>query len=197
VLAVTTPKRVAAVQDWRTLAESGLPGFGTSLWVGLLAPAGTPKDIVDFLNVEVRRIVKVPDVVGRMVSQGADLVGNSPAEFKEFIAAESAKYARIIKQQGIRGGKRSVTTNATQLVYWDSLPFGHSNLSSILLRVYQHGTTRRVASTDLRAAFSVRNQIYRMELVAFTRLAPCARKTATCLLPLLAPTCHQYVLELA
>ena len=104
VLAVTTPKRVAAVPDWPTLAESGLPGFDTSLWVGLLAPAGTPKDIVDLLNAEVRRIVKLPDVVGRMVSQGADLVGNSPAEFKEFIAAESAKYARIIRQLGIKGG---------------------------------------------------------------------------------------------
>ena len=71
--------------------------------VGLLAPAGTPKDIVDTLNAEVRRFDKLHEVVGRLVSQGADLVGNSQVEFKEFIAAESAKYARIIRQSGIKG----------------------------------------------------------------------------------------------
>ena len=104
ILAVTTPKRTAAAPDWPTLAESGYPGFDTSLWVGVMAPAGTPKAIVDKLSGEIARILKLPDVVGRMVSQGADLVGNSPAEFKEFIAAESAKYARIIRQLGIKGG---------------------------------------------------------------------------------------------
>lgn len=56
------------------------------------------------LNAEVRRLVKLTDVVGRVVTQGSDLVGNSPAEFKEFIGAGSAKYARIIKQLGIKGG---------------------------------------------------------------------------------------------
>ncbi len=103
VLAVTTPKRTAAAPDWPTLAESGIPGFDTSLWVGLLAPAATPKAVVDKLNAEVVRVLKLPDVVERIVSQGADPSGGSAADFKAFIAAQSAKYARIIKQAGVKG----------------------------------------------------------------------------------------------
>ena len=102
VLAVTTLKRSSGVPDWPTLAETGFPEFDTSLWVGILAPAGTPKDIIDKLNLEITRILKIPEVVNRMASQGADPVGNSAAEFKAFIAAESVKYARIIKQLGIK-----------------------------------------------------------------------------------------------
>ena len=102
VLAVTTLKRAAAVPDWPTLAESGFPGFDTSLWVGLMAPAGTPRAIVDKLNAEVARILKLPEVAERIISQGADPSPNSAAEFKTFIAAESAKYARIIKQAGVK-----------------------------------------------------------------------------------------------
>ncbi len=102
VLAVTTAKRAAAVPDWPTLAESGFPGFDTSLWVGLVAPAATPKAIIDRLNSEVARILKLPDVAERIVAGGADPSPTSPAEFKAFIAAESAKYARIIKQAGVK-----------------------------------------------------------------------------------------------
>lgn len=102
VLAVTTPKRTAAAPDWPTLAESGIAGFDTSLWVGLLAPAATPKPVIDKLNAEVVRILKLPEVAERIVSQGGDPAGNSPAEFKTFIAAQSAKYARIIKQAGVK-----------------------------------------------------------------------------------------------
>jgi len=102
VLAVTTPKRSSAAPDWPTLAESGFPGFDTSLWFGLLAPAATPGDIVARIHADVMRVLKLPDVAERIASQGADIVGNSPAEFATFIAAESAKYARIIKQAGVR-----------------------------------------------------------------------------------------------
>jgi tripartite-type tricarboxylate transporter receptor subunit TctC len=102
VLAVSTPKRSAAVPDWPTMAESGYPGFDTSLWVGLLVRSGTPKEVVDRLNAEAVRILKQPEVVERMAAQGADTVGSSGADFKAFIAAESAKYARIIKQLGIK-----------------------------------------------------------------------------------------------
>ena len=102
VLAVTTPKRSSAAPDWPTLAESGFPGFDTSLWFGLLAPAATAKDIVDRIHGEVVRILKLPEVRERIASQGADIVGNSPAEFAAFIAAESAKYARIIKQANVK-----------------------------------------------------------------------------------------------
>jgi tripartite-type tricarboxylate transporter receptor subunit TctC len=102
VLAVTTPKRSSAEPDWPTLAESGFPGFDTSLWFGLLAPAATSKDIIGRLHLEVARILKLPDVVERIASQGGDVVGNTPAEFTAFIASESAKYAKIIKQANVK-----------------------------------------------------------------------------------------------
>ena len=102
VLAVTTAKRAAAVPDWPTLAESGFPGFDTALWVGLVAPAATPRAIVEKLNTEVARILRLPEVAERIVSGGADPSPSSPAAFKTFIAAESAKYARIIKQAGVK-----------------------------------------------------------------------------------------------
>jgi tripartite-type tricarboxylate transporter receptor subunit TctC len=102
VLAVTTPKRSSAEPDWPTLAESGFPGFDTSLWFGLLAPAATPKDIIGKIHIDVVRVLKLPDVAERIASQGADTVGNTPAEFAAFIAAESAKYARIIQQAGVK-----------------------------------------------------------------------------------------------
>jgi tripartite-type tricarboxylate transporter receptor subunit TctC len=102
VLAVTTPKRSSAEPDWPTLAESGFPGFDTSLWFGLLAPTATSKDIIGRLHLEVARILKLPDVVERIASQGGDVVGNTPAEFTAFIASESAKYAKIIKQANVK-----------------------------------------------------------------------------------------------
>jgi tripartite-type tricarboxylate transporter receptor subunit TctC len=102
VLAVTTLKRSSAAPDWPTLAESGFPGFDTSLWFGLLAPAATSKEIIVKIHTDVLRVLKLPDVQERIASQGADIVGNSPAEFATFIAAESAKYARIIKQAGVK-----------------------------------------------------------------------------------------------
>ena len=102
VLAVTTPKRSSAAPDWPTLAESGFPGFDTSLWFGLLAPAATPKEIVDKVHDDVFAALKLPEVKERIGAQGGDIVGNTPAEFTAFISAESAKYARIIKQAGVK-----------------------------------------------------------------------------------------------
>src|SRR5437899_991338 len=102
VLAVTTLKRSSAAPELPTLAESGFPGFDTSLWFGLLAPAATPRDIVVKVHGEVVRVLKLRDVQERIASQGADIVGSSPDEFAAFIAAESAKYALIIKQAGVK-----------------------------------------------------------------------------------------------
>jgi tripartite-type tricarboxylate transporter receptor subunit TctC len=102
VLAVTTPKRSSAAPDWPTLAESGFPGFDTSLWFGLIAPAATPKEISNKVHDDVVAALKLPDVQERIASQGADIVGNTPAEFAAFISAESAKYAKIIKQAGVK-----------------------------------------------------------------------------------------------
>jgi tripartite-type tricarboxylate transporter receptor subunit TctC len=102
VLAVTTPKRSAAAPDWPTLAESGIPGVDTSLWFGLLAPAATPKDIIGKIHDDTVRALKQPDVAERIAAQGADIVGDTPAEFAAFITAESAKYAAVIRQAGVK-----------------------------------------------------------------------------------------------
>jgi tripartite-type tricarboxylate transporter receptor subunit TctC len=102
VLAVTTGKRSSTSPELPTLAESGFPGFDTSLWFGLLAPAATPKEIIDKVHDDVVAALKLPDVKERIAAQGGDIVGNTPAEFAIFIAGESAKYARIIRQAGVK-----------------------------------------------------------------------------------------------
>jgi len=102
LLAVTTPKRAAAAPETPTLAESGFPGFDTSLWFGLLAPAATPKELIGKIHDDAVRALRLPDMLERIDSQGAEAVGNTPAEFAAFIAAETAKYARIIKQANVR-----------------------------------------------------------------------------------------------
>jgi tripartite-type tricarboxylate transporter receptor subunit TctC len=102
LLAVTTPKRAGAAPDTPTLAESGFPGFDTSLWFGLMAPAATPKALVGKIHDDAVRALRLPDMLERIDSQGAEAVGNTPAEFGAFIAAETAKYAKIIKQANVR-----------------------------------------------------------------------------------------------
>ena len=102
VLAVTTPKRSTAYPDFPTLSESGFPGFDTSLWFGLLAPGATPRDIVTRIHDDVIQVLKLPDVKERISAQGAEIVADTPAEFAAFIAAESAKYAKIIRQAGVK-----------------------------------------------------------------------------------------------
>jgi tripartite-type tricarboxylate transporter receptor subunit TctC len=102
MLAVTTPKRSSAYPDLPTLAESGFPGFDTSLWFGLIAPAATPRPVIGKLRDDVVEALKLPDVKERIASQGAEIVGDTPAEFAAFISAESAKYAKIIRQAGVK-----------------------------------------------------------------------------------------------
>jgi tripartite-type tricarboxylate transporter receptor subunit TctC len=85
-----------------TLAESGFPGFDTSLWFGLVAPAATPRAAIGKLHDDVVAVLKLPDVSERIAAQGADIVGNTPAEFAAFISAESEKYAKIIKLAGVK-----------------------------------------------------------------------------------------------
>jgi len=102
MLAVTTSKRSSAYPDIPTLAESGLPGVDTSLWFGLIAPAATPKPVVNKIHDDVVAALKLPDLRERIASQGGDIVGNTPEEFAAFIAAESAKYASVIKRAGVK-----------------------------------------------------------------------------------------------
>jgi len=100
-LAVTTGKRSAALPDVPTLAESGLKDFDLGTWFGVLAPAGTPKDIVARLNAEMVKIINTPDFKKRMAEVGAEPIGNSPAEMAKQIKDDTDKYARLVKEANV------------------------------------------------------------------------------------------------
>ena len=102
MLAVTTSRRSSAYPDLPTLAESGLAGVDTSLWFGLIAPAATPKPVIGRIHDDVVAALKMPDLRERIASQGGDIIGDTPEEFAAFIAAESAKYADVIKRAGVK-----------------------------------------------------------------------------------------------
>lgn len=101
-LAVTSLKRSVLLPDVPTVAEDGFPGFEVSGWIGLLAPAGTPREVVAKIYQEISRILKLPDVIGRIMADGADPVGSTPEEFAAYIQAEIIKYEKVVKQSGAR-----------------------------------------------------------------------------------------------
>lgn len=100
-LAISTAKRSAAIPELPTVAEAGVPGYASGAWFGLLAPAGTPRPIVDKLTAETQRILKLPDVHDRISSLGADIVGSSGKEFGALIKSEIAKWAKVIKEANV------------------------------------------------------------------------------------------------
>jgi tripartite-type tricarboxylate transporter receptor subunit TctC len=101
-LAVTSDKRSPALPDVPTLAESGLPGYNSISWIGLLAPAGTPQPVIDKVAADVREVLAAADVSQRLIDQGATPVGSSPAQFKSLIDNDRQRYARIIQEKGIK-----------------------------------------------------------------------------------------------
>lgn len=101
-LAVSSIKRSAAVPELPTVDEAGVRGFEISFWLGLLAPAGTPGEIVNRVNSEIVRILNLSDIRERFASLGADPVGSSPAEFAAHIRKELPKYAKVVKEAGMR-----------------------------------------------------------------------------------------------
>ena len=101
-LAVTTLKRWQGAPDIPTMSEAGLAGFEVNSWFGLLAPAGTPREIVLRLNSEVSRALHEPDARERLYSIGAEPMNNTPEEFSAYINAEMVKWSKVIKAAGIR-----------------------------------------------------------------------------------------------
>jgi tripartite-type tricarboxylate transporter receptor subunit TctC len=101
-IAVTTLKRSPALPDVPTIAESGLPGYDASSWFGMHAPAGTSKDIVQKLYQVVSKSLHTSEMTERLATQGAEAVGNTPEEFTEFVRAEIAKWAKVVKASGAR-----------------------------------------------------------------------------------------------
>ncbi len=99
-LATSGRERMAELPELPTIAEAGLPGYEVYVWYGVLAPAGTPADVVNKLNKELVRIFNLPDVKSKLLAQGGTLATGSPEEFAEFIRNEVAKWNRIIKASG-------------------------------------------------------------------------------------------------
>lgn len=100
-IVVCSAKRSPGMPDVPTMPESGFPGFEAGSFAAVLAPAKTPKEIVQKLNTEIVRILHMPTVQDRLVGMGADIIGSTPAEFSAYIKAELEKYAVVIKTAGI------------------------------------------------------------------------------------------------
>ena len=100
-LAVTPAKRSPAAPELPTMAEAGVKGYDAASWFGLLAPAGTPPEIVAQLSEETRRILNLPDVREKLLSLGAQPAGSTPEEFARFIDAEIAKWGRVIRSANV------------------------------------------------------------------------------------------------
>jgi tripartite-type tricarboxylate transporter receptor subunit TctC len=100
-LAVSTAKRSTAMPDLPTIAEAGVTGYDAGAWFGLLAPAGTPKAVVDTLSTETARILKLPEVSKRISELGAEPVGGTPEQFAAFIKSEIDKWAKVIKDANV------------------------------------------------------------------------------------------------
>ena len=100
-IAVGSEKRVPSAPNVPTTAEVGMPQLLTENWYGMVAPAGTPKDVIATLNKAAVEAMKDPGVVSKLSSQGAMLVGDTPDQFHDFIASETAKWAKVIKDAGV------------------------------------------------------------------------------------------------
>jgi tripartite-type tricarboxylate transporter receptor subunit TctC len=101
-IAVTSARRSPELPAVPTIAESGYPGFEANTWYGLLVPAGTPAPIIALLNAEVNRVLATPEVRARLASEGGDTLGGSPERFAAFLAAEHAKWGRVVRESGAR-----------------------------------------------------------------------------------------------
>jgi tripartite-type tricarboxylate transporter receptor subunit TctC len=101
-IAVTSPRRAAAAPDVLTMIEAGFPGFDASAWFGLMAPAGTPRAIVDKLNRETAWVLGLGEVRKRLDELGMEVVAGTPAEFAAVITSETAQWAKVIKDAGIK-----------------------------------------------------------------------------------------------
>jgi len=99
-LAVTTAKRTTLLPDVATVAELGIPGFEATTWHGLVAPAGTPKDIIDTLNRATVAALRDPNVQKSLTDLGVDIAGSSPEEFAAYIRLEIPKWAAVIAASG-------------------------------------------------------------------------------------------------
>jgi len=100
-LAVTSSQRVSALPDVPALAEGALPGFNSISWIGLLAPAGTPREIVEKISADVRELIASDEVKTRLTDLGGVPRANTPAQFGQMIEADRKRYTQIIRERKI------------------------------------------------------------------------------------------------
>ena len=101
-VAVTTARRSVATPELPTISELGLAGYDVGSWYGLLAPAGTQKDIVARINAESHKALRLPDVKQRMDASGFEALTSTPEEYGAFLRGEVDKWAKVVKAAGIR-----------------------------------------------------------------------------------------------
>jgi tripartite-type tricarboxylate transporter receptor subunit TctC len=101
-LGTTGTKRSALTPDIPTIAEAGVPGYEATIWLGVMAPAGTPKGIVDKLNAEINKVIARPDVKEAWAKQGAVPMPMTPAEFDKYLRADIEKWANVVKISGAK-----------------------------------------------------------------------------------------------
>jgi len=101
-LAVTTPKRIVAASDIPTVAEAGFPGYQVINWHGLVGPKGTPKEAIDRINRESNEALKSADVEKILAADGLTAAGGTPAQFEALLKSELARWAKVVKQAGVK-----------------------------------------------------------------------------------------------
>ena len=99
-IATSGARRSRGLPDVPTIAESGLPGFDVTVWQGVLAPAGTPRPVIDLLNAKFVAALKTPQVAERLASIDIEMSGSTPEEFSTFLRQDIAKWAKVIKASG-------------------------------------------------------------------------------------------------
>ena len=105
-LASSEAQRTSAAPDLPTIAEAALPGYATGLWFGILAPAGTPKPVIDKISDAANKALKDPDVLNQLETQGLNALGGSPEDFARYIKSESERWARILHDiEATKAGK--------------------------------------------------------------------------------------------
>ena len=101
-LAITSAQRNAALPDLPTVAEAGVPGFESALWIGLFAPAGTSREIITRLNTEANKVLARNDVRDAFAQQGTEVVGGTPEQFAAQIRADIARWGKVIREAGVK-----------------------------------------------------------------------------------------------
>lgn len=101
-LAVTTAKRIPQLPDVPTLQEAGVPGYEASVWLALLAPAGTPRDIVNKLNAEINKLMSAPDTRKALYDAGVEVAPSTPEAMSDYMTQELSRWGKVVKDTGIK-----------------------------------------------------------------------------------------------